>query len=139
MSFDALSVRLHGVPVGELRQAHATGRLSFAYASATSQRLSLHMPPREEPYDHESCEAFFGGLLPESEQARKAIARRFGANARNTFSMLRAIGYDCAGAVSLHDPAEPVGPAEGFLPVAEPLRAFRVLSAVGGRQRKAAW
>jgi serine/threonine-protein kinase HipA len=47
-------------------------------------------------------------LLPESEEARKAIGKKFGANPKSTFSLLRAIGHDCAGAISFHDPDDPV-------------------------------
>jgi serine/threonine-protein kinase HipA len=40
--------------------------------------------------------------------ARRALGKLFGISPNNTFSLLQAIGYDCAGAVSLHDPSAPV-------------------------------
>ncbi len=40
--------------------------------------------------------------MPESDHARNNIARKFNANPDSTFSLLRAIGRDCAGAVSLY-------------------------------------
>lgn len=106
-----LSVRLHGMPVSTLEQDDS-GRLQMSYLPEATRPLSLSLPVREEPYASDPCEAYFGGLLPESEQARKQIARRYGANPNNSFSLLQAIGYDCAGAVSLHPPDDPVIPAQ---------------------------
>lgn len=111
MSGKQLSVRLHGHPVGILSQDD-TGRMAFDYLPEAQAPVSLGMPLREEPYDHACCVAYFGGLLPESMEARKAIAKQYGANANNDFSLLRVIGYDCAGAVSLHPPDEPVADRE---------------------------
>lgn len=71
-----LSVRLYGKPIGILEQLE-TGRLAFCYTSGASSPLSVAMPIREKPYDHHACEAFFGGLLPESEQTRKIIGKKF--------------------------------------------------------------
>ncbi|HEY9899810.1 MAG TPA: type II toxin-antitoxin system HipA family toxin [Pantanalinema sp.] len=109
-----LSVRLNGIPQAILEQDEH-GKLRLTYLPEATRALSLNLPLREAPYESDACEAFFGGLLPESEQARKAIARRYGINANNSFSLLRAIGYDCAGAVSLHAPDEPIRSAESFL------------------------
>ena len=67
------------------------------------------------------CEKYFGGLLPESEEAKRAIGKNFGANPRSTFSLLRAIGHDCAGAVSFHDPEDPVVPDSLLEPKMKPL------------------
>jgi serine/threonine-protein kinase HipA len=96
-----LAVRLNGVRIGLLEQT-PVGKMRFQYDEGASARLSIGMPIRPEPYDEIQTEAYFGGLLPESDAARKAIARRYGVNANNSFSLLKAIGYDCAGAVSLH-------------------------------------
>ncbi len=100
-----LAVRLNGHLLGTLA-LDIGGQMSFAYLSEAPRALSLSMPLREEPYNNSACEAFFGGLLPESSQARQAIGRKFGINWNNTFRLLQAIGYDCAGAVSLHNPAD---------------------------------
>lgn len=130
-----LSVRLHGFPLGELGQDDH-GRMWFRYLPAAGRSLSLCLPVREEPYDHRACEAYFGGLLPEGELARKAIARRYGANARNSFSLLRAIGYDCAGAVSLHAPSDPVAPAEHFMLKARPMPEAELAAHIRDLPRK---
>lgn len=97
-----LSVRLHDQPIGVLQQDNA-GKMMFRYIDGNEKLLSLSMPETDGGvYGDQYCEAFFGGLLPENYQARVAIGKRFGINPNNSFSLLRAIGYDCAGAVSLH-------------------------------------
>ncbi len=111
-----LSVRLYGKPIGLLEQT-PTGKMQFSYLpeailSEEGRVLSLGMPLRAEPYDEVRTEAYFGGLLPESEMARKAIGKRHGVSHHNSFALLRAIGYDCAGAVSLHAPSESVENSE---------------------------
>lgn len=42
-------------------------------------------------------------MLPESEHTRIVIGKKYGINPKNDFSILQAIGYDCAGAVSFFD------------------------------------
>ena len=111
-----LSVRLHGVPLATLTQDDS-GQLSLRYLDTADRPLSLGLPLQEAPHGHAACEAYFGGLLPEGDAARVAIARRFGANARNTFSLLGAIGRECAGAVSLHDPADVPRPDDDVPPM----------------------
>ena len=102
-----LSVRLHGVPVGILRQTLG-GQLQFEYSDTAQQAISLSLPLAKKPFGNALCESFFAGLLPESEAARRVIALKYKINANNTFSLLRAIGYDCAGAISLQDLDEPI-------------------------------
>lgn len=96
-----LAVRLYGERIGLLEQT-PIGKMCFTYLPESTRRLSIGMPVQAEPYDEVRTEAYFGGLLPESEMARKAIGKRYGINHHNSFSLLKAIGYDCAGAVSLH-------------------------------------
>jgi serine/threonine-protein kinase HipA len=111
-----LSVRLYGKHIGLLTQDQ-NGKMSFQYAPIAKTSLTLSMPIREEPYSQDACEAYFGGLLPEGEPARLAIGKNFGINSKNTFSLLKAIGHDCAGAVSLHEVDEPEEESE-LLPLA---------------------
>lgn len=107
MNKKQLSVRLNGEPVGILEQTE-TGKMIFSYDHSAAQIISVNMPIREQPYDDMRCEAFFGGLLPESDAARKAIGKQYGISHGNTFALLKAIGYDCAGAISFHEMSEPV-------------------------------
>ncbi len=101
-----LSVRLNGKPVGQLEQTKE-GKLKFQYEDGARQ-ISLSMPVESKRFGNMPCEKYFGGLLPESEEAKKAIGKNFDANPKSTFSLLRAIGHDCAGAISFHDPEDPV-------------------------------
>lgn len=96
-----LSVWLYGKEIGGLKQT-SSGKMVFSYLPNASCNLSLALPVKIEPYDEIQTEAYFGGLLPESEQVRKILGKRYGVNHNNNFSLLKAIGYDCAGAVSLY-------------------------------------
>lgn len=102
-----LSVRLNGQPVGIFEQ-NIAGDLVFSYIESAAQAISLSMPIREEPFKNAICEAFFGGLLPESITAKKIIGKQYGISYNNTFALLKAIGYDCAGAISLHEINDPI-------------------------------
>jgi len=106
-----LSVRLNGKFIGILGQ-NTMGDMIFTYNSDVSQPLSLSLPIKEEPYIGTVCKAYFGGLLPESDKTRIAIGQKFGINPNNDFSLLRAIGNDCAGAVSFNDPDDEVDESE---------------------------
>ena len=104
-----LLVRLHSEPVGTLTEER--GRLSFTYLPdlEPEARLSLSMPMRDDAYGDDIARAFFGGLLPEGA-ARTQLARQLGISADNDFSLLEAIGGDCAGAVALTSPDDPPRP-----------------------------
>ncbi len=102
MKNKTLSVRLYGEPLGILEQT-LSGKMKFTYDSSATRAISIKMPLQTEAYDDQHCEAYFGGLLPESEHARKAIAKRYRISYSNNFALLKAIGYDCAGAVSIFE------------------------------------
>ncbi len=99
-----LQVYLLGQPVGNLEQT-STGRIEFRYTKDWLQKVGAHplsqsLPLEDRLFDERQCVGFFGGLLPE-EYNREIIARNLGISARNDFAMLREIGGECAGAVSL--------------------------------------
>jgi serine/threonine-protein kinase HipA len=102
-----LSIRLHGKPVGVLEQT-VNGKKVFTYDNDATTPISIGMPIQGKSYGEERCEAFFGGLLPESEVTRQILGKRYGISPHNSFALLKAIGYDCAGAISCHEVAEPV-------------------------------
>lgn len=108
-----LSVRLYGQPVGTLKQL-STGKMTFTYDNTAKQAISLGMPLRDEPYGDIASEAYFGGLLPESEIAKKIIGKKYGISPNNTFALIKAIGYDCAGAISCHTIDEPINNQNSF-------------------------
>lgn len=107
MNKNQLSIRLKGIPVGTLEQTKS-GKMIFTYDENANQAISLAMPIRKESYDRNQTEAFFAGLLPESETVKKIIGQRFGISHNNPFALLKAIGYDCAGAISCHEIDEPI-------------------------------
>lgn len=98
-----LDVHLHDTLVGTLERTNQD-RLQFSYAAEVpgdlAPPLSLSLPVREEPYEDHECRGYFSGLLPEGGFLR-AVARAFGVSASNAFSVLHAIGGECAGAVSV--------------------------------------
>lgn len=118
-----LKVILLGQRVGTLCQ-EADGRMTFRYDAAwleheKARPLSQSLPLREETFSERECAPFFGGLLPE-EQNRELIARNLGITPRNDYAMLREIGGECAGAVSLlpeEESTETTG--DSYRPVSE--------------------
>lgn len=119
---DRLAVYLLDEPIGRL-WLDERRRFVFQYDPARIDRpgktaLSLSLPLREAPYADDSSRPFFANLLPEGE-LRKIIARRFGISERNDFLLLKEIGGECAGAVSVFP--EGVAPKEkpGYREISE--------------------
>jgi serine/threonine-protein kinase HipA len=80
-------------------------RFVFQYDAAWLKRkspvpLSLSLPLKEEPYLDDAARPFFSNLLPEAG-VRQALARRLRISEQNDFGLLREIGGECAGAVSV--------------------------------------
>jgi serine/threonine-protein kinase HipA len=101
---DRLGVYLHERLVGYL-WLDERRRFIFQYAAAWIDRLgsialSLALPFQREPYADDLARPFFANLLPEAE-IRRVIARRLGISEKNDFILLRRIGGECAGAVSV--------------------------------------
>jgi len=94
-----LTVRINKTFVGYLEQ-NLQGKFVFTYDKDAKIPLSISLPLRSEPYEDKECRGFFEGLLPEGEQVRIEIGKKYGVNPKNEFSLLKVIGYDCAGAVS---------------------------------------
>ncbi|HEX8393284.1 MAG TPA: HipA domain-containing protein [Longimicrobium sp.] len=99
-----LDVFLHDVPVGHIRGGER-GLLSFQYGEAAldqpaASRLSIRLPVRPEPYDHEATTVFFENLLPEGE-GRDLIAQARHYSPGDVGGLLGMVGGECAGAVSL--------------------------------------
>lgn len=95
-----LDVYLNAELIGTLG-LNATDEMVFTYNADATRPISVGMPVEQKQFGNLHCEAFFGGLLPEGDEARKALGRRFGISPRNTFSLLRSIGAECAGALSI--------------------------------------
>jgi len=114
-----LSVRLYGKQVGILEQTK-TGKLQFTYDDDSDFAISNSLPLDKKTFTDKECKPYFNGLLPESDIIRKHIGKMFGINANNDFALLKAIGHDCAGALSLHDINESVQVKEFIELNAEP-------------------
>ena len=99
---NSLNVFLNDEHIGILEK-DGYGGVNFQYSNNIDRILSLSLPIQKEPFENKQCRGFFNGLLPESEHTRIAIGKKYGINPKNDFSILQAIGYDCAGAVSFFD------------------------------------
>ena len=116
-SYIPLNVFLNGRLVGRLNRS-STGAIDFCYDRSwldwgATFPVSLSLPLREDRYAGAPVFAVFDNLLPDGEGIRKHIAECTGAEGTDTFSLLTALGHDCAGALQfLAEGAKP-GPAGG--------------------------
>jgi serine/threonine-protein kinase HipA len=123
---NGLDVYMHGVIAG-LLERRSQAKLRFTYdedwVAGEHPPLSLSLPVRSKPYEHEECAPFFEGLLPEGDFL-KAIARTLHVSATNPFQLLTELGGECAGAISVaptggpepgQDPRPPRWLSEGEL------------------------
>jgi len=84
----------------------ASGQLALRFRPEIAERadgaplISVSLPVREAPYAEPQLRPFFEGLLPEGV-IRDRLARRFRLDPTDVFAFLRAIGRDCAGALSI--------------------------------------
>jgi serine/threonine-protein kinase HipA len=100
---DVLNVYLKNKFAGCL--SYSNGELSFQYdknylANNNNFPLSASLPLSESIFNDNVVRPFFDGLLPE-DVARTQIARILKTDSRNTFALLKSIGADCAGAISV--------------------------------------
>ena len=102
-----LSVRLYGREIGVLRQIK-NGKIEFSYNENARTAVSNSLPLSKKIFDDDECRPYFNGLLPENNEVRNMLGRIFGINANNDFSLLSAIGYDCAGALTLQNPEDEI-------------------------------
>lgn len=115
-----LNVFTNGRLTGVLRR-ESSGAIDFRYdpqwlAWEAAFPVSLSLPLREDRYIGAPVIAVFDNLLPDSDQIRRRVAERVGANGIDAYSMLAALGHDCVGALQFLpdgiDPG-PAGQAEG--------------------------
>jgi len=101
---EALSIWWDEKRVGRLTMDEH-GDTSFAYDAAwladpSARPISRSLPKRKEPFDRRRTRPFFAGLLPD-ETVREVVARILGVSERNDFSLLKALGGDIAGALTI--------------------------------------
>lgn len=100
--------------VGELVRGE-TGRMAFRYDGGWLQEgfaISVSLPLDRVSHD-EVAHRFFVNLLPEGA-ARTWIARRLGISEDNDWELLRALGGDCAGALSVVEEGRAGGMSPGY-------------------------
>lgn len=100
----SLDVYLHKLNVGKLHQDDS-GRLSFSYDTTylqdkNARAISISMPLKETSFDERVVKPYFSGILPD-DQVRARLAKFLGLSEKNPFSLLEAIGGECAGALSI--------------------------------------
>jgi serine/threonine-protein kinase HipA len=113
---------------GELRQEPG-GRCVFtydpAYLEAKNPAVAFTLPLQAAPYiSEQGLHPFFDNLVAEG-WLRNAQARAVKVDPSNRFALLLAFGRDCAGAVSVIDPAPP---AEPSIDMADPLTVAALTS-----------
>lgn len=98
---EKLEVKLSGVDCAVITQSQ-DGNLSLDYLesySTVQAPISLSMPIGFFGFPKKIVLPFLQGLLPDNDNAIRALATRFGVNERNPFSLLKHIGQDVAGAL----------------------------------------
>jgi len=105
-----LNVFMGNVKAGSLDIAANEPFYGFTYdseylASPKSLPLSLSLPMTESRYPGIQAQPYFEGLLPEGE-SRSAIARRLGIPRTSSVKLLRALGRDCVGDISIIEEGE---------------------------------
>jgi serine/threonine-protein kinase HipA len=98
-----LDVYLHGVRVGELNGSYQGPTFRYgaqALDEPEKWRLSLSLPVRSQPFDAGLSTAFFDNLLPEGG-TRDLLSRAGRDDPSDILALLRWVGGECAGAVSL--------------------------------------
>ena len=112
----ALKILWDGIRVGTYKR-NDDGEELFYYDAAYLESghalaISYSLPLRKDPYGRKQLRAFFAGLLPEESQ-RERIASYLGLNENDDFSLLAAIGGECAGALSIFSEEVGIDEASG--------------------------
>jgi serine/threonine-protein kinase HipA len=99
-----LAIYLHDKLVGYLwldeRQRFIFQYVADILTRHGSSGLSISLPLRQEAYIDDTARPFFANLLPESD-VRRIITRKLGISEYNDFMLLKIIGGECAGDVSI--------------------------------------
>jgi serine/threonine-protein kinase HipA len=130
-----LEVRYGGRRVGALR-ADDANRFCFQYVDEWLNAhdafpVSITLPLGSEEEVGGPAHAFFANLLPEAS-VRQAVCRRLGISESNDVELLRAIGGDCAGALSIVEVNTPLEQPENEYEELDPERLQRLTADDGG-------
>ncbi|WP_300675391.1 type II toxin-antitoxin system HipA family toxin [Desulfoluna sp.] len=126
-----LHVFIHDQLAGVLSQKDRLFTFEYASEYLTSDHpipLSATLPLISDAHAHDRVRAFFSNLLPEGD-LRNLIAKDRKISADNDFALLREIGGECAGAVSLLTPGERPQAKASYRPLPDNLLADMIKSA----------
>lgn len=106
---DQVSVYYERFDVGQI-EVHDDGGLSFSYAPrwlATKGNfpLSVTMPLSDQVYPDQIITPWLANLLPE-EQQLLTLSRALGLSSTDALAILKEIGGDTAGAISIGEPSD---------------------------------
>lgn len=107
-STQSLDVYLHGKRIGIITRGQDPEGPSFRYIESYrtapgALALGRQIPLTEERTRSETILRWIDGLLPEGDR-RGDLTRQLGLHRMSTWSLIREIGLDCAGAVQVADP-----------------------------------
>ena len=94
-----LDVYFHNKKIGVLKGHNS--RLSFKYLDDATESIAHQLPLQKEAFGDKETRSFFSNLLPEGDVVKK-IAQIKQVSLNNPFALLRELGGECAGAVSLY-------------------------------------
>lgn len=91
---------------------HAGETLQYDHdwlASGQGRPLSLSLPftPGNPPHQSDAVRTYFENLLPDSQEIRERVARKFRVGSTQAFPLLAEIGRDCVGALQILPDANP--------------------------------
>ena len=94
-----LDVYFHNKKIGILKEHNS--RLSFKYSDDATEAIAHQLPLQKDAFGDKETRSFFSNLLPEGDVVKK-IAQIKQVSLNNPFALLRELGGECAGAVSLY-------------------------------------
>ena len=102
---DVLHIVINGIHVADLIK-HANQPLTLVYAPTwlnhpRRRSLSLSLPLQSRQLEGSTVKTFFENLLPDNPVTVSRIVRQFHLGSSDTFTVLKAIGRDCIGAIQL--------------------------------------
>ncbi|UXI00768.1 HipA N-terminal domain-containing protein [Photobacterium sp. TY1-4] len=112
----SLIAYMNGECVGKLIKL-ADGAHHFQYAeewieSPRGRPLSLSLPLQYQKLTSNCVINYFDNLLPDLNEIRDRIVARYNADSRQAFDLLKQVGKDSVGAISLHMPEERPAPKQ---------------------------
>ncbi|PLX67105.1 MAG: serine/threonine protein kinase [Denitrovibrio sp.] len=101
----SLNIFMNNHLVGSLNRA-SSGKLELLYtdewiSSEQSRSISLSLPVVSKRHIGASVDSYFDNLLPDNENIRMRIQRRFKIQSSSSFDILAETGRDCVGALQL--------------------------------------